>query len=280
VAESAARAQVAEAWGVVGLPDAPGRPGAGGLPAAPTGPGGALLVGGVDAADLADPRSEEALAKTFVVSLDYRPSSVTEVADVVLPVAPHAEKGGTFVDWEGRARTFQAALDTAAQSDYRVLDMLASEMGAFLGARTLAEVRAEMTGLGPWSGARPSVPEVPVGEVPSAGDGEAVLATWHHLLDEGSLQAGEPFLAGTAARPVARVSAATAEACGLADGADVVVSLGAERITLPLVVTEGMVDHVVWLPTNSQGSRVRTPGGAVVGLSPAPSSSQTSEVSQ
>jgi NADH-quinone oxidoreductase subunit G len=214
------------------------------------------------------------------VSLDYRPSSVTEVADVVLPVAPHAEKGGTFVDWEGRPRSFQAALETAAQSDYRVLDMLASELGSFLGARTLAEVRAEMTALGPWAGDRPSAPEVPVGEVPSAGDGEAVLATWHHLLDEGSLQDGEPFLAGTAPQPVARVSAITAEACGLTDGGDVVVTLGADGVTLPVVVTEGMVDHVVWLPTNSKGSRVRTPGGAVVGLSPAPSALQTSEVSQ
>ena len=36
-----------------------------------------------------------------------RQSSVTAVADVVLPVAPHAEKGGTFVDWEGRARALR-----------------------------------------------------------------------------------------------------------------------------------------------------------------------------
>ena len=265
VADAAAREQVAEAWDVVGLPDVPGRDGAGILRAATTGSINALVVGGVDAADLASAHSEEALAKTFVVSLDFRPSSVTAVADVVLPVAPHAEKGGTFVDWEGRPRTFEAALDSAAQSDYRVLDMLASEMGAFLGTRTLAEVRREMTKLGPATGERAAAPTVQVGDLPSAGTGQLVLATWHHLLDRGSLQDGEPFLAGTAARAFARVSAVTAESFGLVDGDTVTVSTVAGSVSAPVAVTAGMVDHVVWLPTNSDGSTVRAALGAVAG---------------
>jgi NADH-quinone oxidoreductase subunit G len=265
VADAVARQQVAEVWDIVGLPDAPGRDGAGILEAATTGSINALVVGGVDAADLANRHTEEALAKTFVVSLDFRPSSVTAVADVVLPVAPHAEKGGTFVDWEGRPRAFEPALDTSAQSDYRVLDMLASEMGAFLGTRTLAEVRREMTTLGPWTGERPAAPAVPTGALPSAGDGQLVLATWHHLLDRGSLQDGEPFLAGTAPRAWARVSAATAAALGLADGETATVSTAAGSVSAPVAVTAGMVDHVVWLPTNSDGSTVRATLGAVSG---------------
>ena len=265
VADAVARQQVAEVWDVVGLPDAPGRDGAGILEAATAGGINALVVGGVDAADLANAHTEEALAKTFVVSLDFRPSSVTAVADVVLPVAPHAEKGGTFVDWEGRSRAFEVALDTSALSDYRVLDMLASEMGAFLGTRTLAEVRREMTVLGPWTGERAAAPTVPAGDLPSAGDGQLVLATWHHLLDRGSLQDGEPFLAGTAAKAVARVSTATAESFGLVDGDTVLVSTAAGSVAAPLAVTDGMVDHVVWLPTNSDGCTVRAALGAAAG---------------
>ena len=38
------------------------------------------------------------------------PREVTERADVVLPVAAVAEKAGTFLNWEGRARLFEAAL--------------------------------------------------------------------------------------------------------------------------------------------------------------------------
>ncbi|TQJ49479.1 NADH-quinone oxidoreductase subunit G [Phycicoccus sp. SLBN-51] len=265
VADVAARQQVAEAWDVVGLPDTPGRDTAGIVGAACAGELEALVVGGVDAGDLADPRVEEALAKTFVVSLELRPSSVTAVADVVLPVAAHAEKGGTFVNWEGRVRPFQAALDSPAMSDYRVLDMLASELGVFLGTRTLAEVRSEMASLGPWTGARAAAPSVDAGDVPSAGEGELVLATWHHLLDQGSLQDGEPFLAGTAPRTRARVSTATAVAFGLAEGDLVTVSTNSGAVTAPVEVVEGMVDHVVWLPTKSDGSHVRSTLGVGAG---------------
>jgi NADH-quinone oxidoreductase subunit G len=83
-----------------------------------------------------------------------------------------------------------------------------------------------------------------------------VLATWHLLLDSGRLQAGEPFLAGTAKRAVARVSAATAAAAGVADGQRITVSTNAGSVTLPVLVT-AMADRVVWLPTNSAGCAVR-----------------------
>jgi NADH-quinone oxidoreductase subunit G len=83
-----------------------------------------------------------------------------------------------------------------------------------------------------------------------------VLATWHQLLDGGRLQSGEPFLAGTAKRPVARISAGTAAAVGVQDGADLTVSTDAGSLTLPAVVTD-MPDHVVWLPTNPVGLGVR-----------------------
>jgi NADH-quinone oxidoreductase subunit G len=66
----------------------------------------ALVIGGVDLDDLPDPElARRALGRVgFVVSLEIRQSSVTDLADVVLPVAPVQEKQGTFLDWEGRAR--------------------------------------------------------------------------------------------------------------------------------------------------------------------------------
>ncbi len=256
LADAEARAQVARAWQVAALPDGPGRDTAAIVAAAASGEIGALVVGGVDPADLGVPGVQEALAATFVVSLEIRPSAVTALADVVLPVAAHAEKGGTFLDWEGRVRPFEAALETGHVSDHRALDMLADEMGEFLGTRTLREVRAEMQALGPWSGARPSAPEVEPGEVPSPEHGTLVLATWRHLLDRGSLQDGERFLAGTAPRPVARLSEATAAGLGVADGDHLTVSVDGTTVTAPVLVCE-MADHVVWLPTNSAGCDLR-----------------------
>ena len=87
------------------------------------------------------------------------------------------------------------------------------------------------------------------------------------------MQDGEPFLAGTAHRTLARVSPATAEAFDLVDGDTVRVSTVAGSVTVPLAVTDDMVDHVVWLPTNSTGSAVRAAlavdAGAVVTLAKA-----------
>ncbi|KRE60943.1 NADH-quinone oxidoreductase subunit G [Nostocoides sp. Soil756] len=256
VDDAGAREQVASVWEVAGLPETPGRDTAGILAAAASGEIGALVVGGVDPADLGVADAAAAIAAPFVVSLELRRSTVTEVADVVLPVAAHAEKGGTFVDWEGRLRPFEVALDTGYVSDYRALDMLADEMGEFLGTRTLREVRTEMQTLGPWVGPRPEAPTVEAGEVPELAEGTLVLATWRHLLDRGSLQDGEPFLAGTAPRPVARVSATTAAALGVVDGDELTVRAAGVAVTAPVVVTE-MADHVVWLPLNSQGCDLR-----------------------
>ena len=84
------------------------------------------------------------------------------------------------------------------------------------------------------------------------------------LLDAGRLQDGEPYLAGTARLPVARLSAATASEIGAAEGDLVTVSSERGEITLPLAVTE-MPDRVVWLPLNSAGSAVNVQLGVTAG---------------
>ncbi len=139
VGDEAARSQVSEAWHVSELPAADGRDADGILAAAADGTLGALLVGGVEPDDFADPDAVLAAldAASFVVSLELRHSAVTERADVVFPIAPAAEKSGTYVNWEGRHRSFSAALPAAATPDLRVLDTLADEMGIDLGLPTV-----------------------------------------------------------------------------------------------------------------------------------------------
>jgi NADH-quinone oxidoreductase subunit G len=270
VTDEAARDAVARVWGT-GLPDTPGRDTDAMLAAAAAGELPALVVGGVDPDDTADPvLARQALERAFVVSLDFRESAVHEYADVILPVAPQQEKAGAYADWEGRLRPFERALQSNARSDHGILDLLAREMGVPLGTSGLQTLRRELAQLGTWDGQLPA-PQVDPVEPPRLAEGEAVLATWHHLLDRGSLQDGEPFLAGTAPRPVARLSATTAAAVGVVDGDLLEVSTDRGAITLPVAVTE-MPDHVVWLPTNSPGSAVRATlgadAGAVVRLAP------------
>ncbi|MEO6794145.1 MAG: NADH-quinone oxidoreductase subunit G [Mycobacterium sp.] len=259
--DESARAEIAQAWKLDGpddLPSQAGRDTDAILAAAAAGTLGALLVGGVEPADLADPAAALAAldAVGFLVSIELRHSEVTDRADVVLPIAPASEKTGTYVNWEGRRRRFGIALgDGAALSDVRVLDAVAEEMGVALGLSTVEAARDELAGLGVWEGARVAGPEVAAGTPPQPDAGEAVLAGWRMLLDNGVMQAGEPNLANTARKPVARLSAPTALEIGVAPGDPVTISTEHGHMTLPLVITE-MPDRVVWLPMNSGDSAV------------------------
>lgn len=242
------------------LPGEDGLDTAGIIAGAASGRLGALVVGGVDVDDLGLPGAREAVERAFVVSLEIRPSSVTEHADVVLPVAPHAEREGAFVNWEGRVRPFERSLATTALADHRVLHMLADEMGEFLGTRTVAEARRSLEAT-PAPTASGYPPRIRRAAVPQPGVGELVLATWRHLLDKGSMQDGEPFLAGTAKAPRALLSPVTAQEIGVAAGDLVTVSADDVRVTVPVLIHD-MVDHVVWLPTNSESCDLRSLAGA------------------
>ncbi|MGH3248204.1 MAG: molybdopterin-dependent oxidoreductase, partial [Trebonia sp.] len=262
VGDPKARAEVALAWNKPTLPSTPGRSTSALLAAAEAGELGALVIAGVDPADLPDPAGAlRALDRTpFIVSLELRASAVTDRADVVFPVAAVAEKAGTFVNWEGRGGTFTAALSVpGTRTDLYVLGAIADEMDVHLGLPDAGAARAELAALGSWKGARPAAPAV-LAESPQ-GSTDIRLATWAQLVDAGRLQDGEPFLAGTARPVVARVSAATAVAAGVADGEKVTVATTAGSVTVPLDVIE-MADGVVWLPTNSSGSAVRGDLGA------------------
>jgi NADH-quinone oxidoreductase subunit G len=270
VADETARAQIAAAWHVSELPSGSGRDADGILTAAADGALGALLVGGVEPDDFADPEAVLAALESagFVVSLELRRSAVTERADVVFPVASTAQKAGAFINWEGRYRPFEPALHgttrRASQSDHQVLDALAEEVGVYLGLSTAEAARAELSALGMWEGGWAAGPAVAAQEPTEPVAGEAVLTGWRMLLDDGRMQDGEPHLAGTAREPAVRLSADTAAEIGAADGDAVTVSTPRGSISLPLTITD-MPDRVVWLPLNSPGSAVHRKLGVTIG---------------
>ncbi|SFK33692.1 NADH-quinone oxidoreductase subunit G [Geodermatophilus ruber] len=273
VTDAAARAEVAAVWGVGELPAGPGRDLTGILAAVTHGELAGLLVGGVDPADLPDPRLAEAAlaAAQFVVSLELFPSAVTAHADVVLPVAAAPEKAGSYLDWEGRPRSFDATLHGTGQlPDGRVLQGLADALDVDLRLPAPEVARAELAALGvAQRRADGAGLDVPAPADPELAEDEAVLASWRQLLDAGTLQRDEPELAGTARPPVARLGKDAARRLGLADGDRVTVCGEMGQVTLPVRVTE-MPDQVVWLPMRSPGSELRaalgTPPGGVVRL--------------
>ena len=287
VIDPRARDEVARVWGLPALPTRFGRDTGQIIEAAATGELSALLVGGVEVADLPDPaRARIALGNVgFLVSLEQRPSEVTERADVVLPVAAVAEKSGTFLNWEGRARMFEAAIkpDQATTRhqlpDARVLTMLADALDVALGLADVRAARRELDLLAGWQGTYGSAPLETSVPLSRPEPGQAVLAGHRLLLDQGRLQDGDDALAGTRHAAVARLSAATAAEAGVRDGEPLTVSGPLGTVTLPLVVTP-MPDRVVWVPLNSTGGGVASDTGAlpgqVVGVGAAP----TAEVAE
>ncbi|WP_340540842.1 NADH-quinone oxidoreductase subunit G [Nocardioides sp. GXZ039] len=261
VSDPAARVDVAAAWGVDSLPAHPGRDGEAIVAGLVNGQLGGLVIGGVDPADTLDPEATRAAiaAASFVVSLELRSTEVTAAADVVFPVAPAVEKAGTYVNWEGRIRDFDRAIkNVASLPDLRILAGIADELAALgqgrpLGFRTVEEVWSEMEQLGAWDGARAEFD--PAIAATGQADADAmVLSTWKLMLDQGTMQDGDKYLAATARPAVAVVSRAVYDACGPT------VTVTGERgsVTLPAEVADDLVEGVVWIPANSAGNGLLT----------------------
>jgi len=256
VEDAAARVDIATVWGVPSLPANVGRTTSEIIDSLANGSLDAVVVGGVDPQDM--PNSAAALAalsKSFVVSLEIAHSAVTNVADVVLPVAAVTEKSGSYLNWEGRARAFDAAVtDSLNRSDLRILSALADEMGESIMLGTVTQAAREISSLGKWDGARAKFASVSAPGANKVSGNEALLTSWRRLLDLGTLQKGEANLAGTARKSVAVISPKRAESMGVKDGDILRVSNSHGSISLPALV-EDIHDDAVWVPRNSFGTQ-------------------------
>ncbi len=257
-----ARADIAAAWNVPNVPDTAGLDTDAIIAAATAGELGALVIGGVELADLADPAAARAAIEAvgFVVSLEVRQSEVTELADVVLPVAPPAEKAGTFVNWEGRHRRFEKVLaESAALPDVRVLAGIAEELGRPIGIKTTDQAASELAELNDWDGKRAAFRSRKQSAAKPVAK-KVVVSTWKQLIDGGRGQDGAEAYSATARSSVLRASAQTLTTFGVEPGAEATVTGPAGSVAFVAEVAD-LPDGVVWLPSNS-GVNL----GAVVGV--------------
>jgi NADH-quinone oxidoreductase subunit G len=215
----------------------------------------AVLIGAVDPMDIA-PDAKIKLSKKFIVSLEIRHSDITDIASVVLPVAAVVEKSGSFMDWQGNVRKFEAAVaQSLNRSDVRILSMLADEIGKPINLATVKAARAEFDSIGNWDGAKNVVKAVTPVASKNVSSDEAILTSWRNLLDKGSLQDGEDNLAGTARKSVVVISSDRAKKLGVTDSELVRVSNEYGAVTLPCQIAD-IEASSVWLPRNSASSQL------------------------
>jgi len=250
VSDATARVDLAAAWGVKSIPSETGLS----INEVINSDTKAVLVGGVDPFDISND-AKLALSKKFVVSLEIRESDITDIAQVVLPVAAVVEKSGSFMDWQGKVREFEAAVESLNRSDLRILSMLADEMGAPINLPSVKAARKEIAALGKWDGTAAGMKIIsPAAPITASAD-EAVLSSWRNLLDKGSLQEGEDNLAGTARATTAVISKTRADKLAVKSGDLIRVSNSYGAITLPCTIGD-IDDQSIWLPRNSANSQL------------------------
>lgn len=97
-------------------------------------------------------RVQKALEKLdFIVVQDILNGETARIADVVLPGAAFAEKGGSFTNIEGKIQSFSPVVPPPgdARPDWEILSLLAAKMGHSEPYNELESIRAEIRHLVP-----------------------------------------------------------------------------------------------------------------------------------
>jgi NADH-quinone oxidoreductase subunit G len=177
VADNSARVDVAATWGATSLPAERGRSSHAIVNAANNGEISALVLGGIDPHDHSyHDELISALKKSFVVSLEIASSSVAAFADVILPVAAVAEKSGSFLNWEGRSRSFDAAVsESLLRSDVRILSMIADAMNKPINLPSVKKAHEELAEIGSWNGDAAKFAPVLTQSTPTLSGNQALL---------------------------------------------------------------------------------------------------------
>ncbi len=153
VIEPAARAKMAEAWGVDDLSDQPGMKVTAMIPAAHDGKLKAFYVIGENPM-VSDPDLNhcEASLKNldFLVVQDIFMNETAKLADVVLPAASFAEKEGTFSNTDRRVHRIRKAVEPPGQAwdDWKITCEIATRMGfpmAYDSSRQIMEEISRVT---------------------------------------------------------------------------------------------------------------------------------------
>lgn len=259
VDEAAERADVEAAWGGP-LPAEPGRSTREILEAAAAREIDLLFLVGADPlTDFPDQALvRRALANAgFTVIVDISLGEYEPYADAVIPAAAFLEKGGHLTDWEGRGQRMAPVRDPIGLSrpEWRIFQELSEALGADLGFRSLEDVQAELGDL-----LAPRDVPAPA-SVPALAEDHTVegltLFTYPLLVDDGRLSVDAAELKAALHRePFVEVHPADAERLGLREGGRGTIRTERGQVELPVVVTDGIHQGAVFVPSNQEGLRV------------------------
>ena len=221
-------------------------------------PVAALFLHGIEPEyDCADPGRALAAAEAAdftVTATPFVTERIKAYSNVVLPIAPHTETQGSYINMEGLAQSFSAATPSRGDSspgwkvyrvlgqrlgmdnyDYETADEVAAD--ALQAGQSAAAVGAAAKTEDPLSVTLASADLIRGGEV-------SIYATDNLVRRAASLQKTAD---ARGARTVC-VSADTAHKLNIAAARQVIVTQDERSATLDLRVDDGVADDVIWLP--------------------------------
>ncbi len=236
---------------------------------------------GLDTAKPGLVRSVLANAESVIALSAYRSPELMELADCLLPIAAFTETGGTFVNCEGRAQSFNGVTPPLADARpaWKVLRVLGNllelpgfEMDSADQVRALALTEDLSARLGnrvgdasgePAGASQPSAVGEPAQPAAASAASGTVQPEPHALerLAEVPIYAGDPIVRRAPSlqqttdalqAPRARINAATLARLGLSAGDRVLLRQAQAEVSgdavLELAIDDGLADDVVRVP--------------------------------
>jgi len=220
-------------------------------------------------------RAMQALAgaDAVVAVASFATESMRQVADVILPLAPHAESEGSFVSLDGATQPFAAAGKAQGQArpGWKILRRLGSDLGLEgFGQVSLAEVQADLQNALDQGTVTRAAPELsdPVQQDGLCRIGEVAMYSVDALCRRSRpLQETEQADSGFIG-----LNPADAERLGLTDGAAVRVTQGEQSTELAVQVIDRVPVGGAWM--RSATCAARSLGQAVSPLTIEPAAAE------
>ena len=188
-----------------------------------------------------------------LIVLDCIATATAQAADILIPVAAWAERGGTFVNYEGRAQGFAPVFqrpeplpttagvitDLAHALDLALPDVTAALSDAFPGYQAPAPGAP-----GSPIPVSPLPAHIDAATRPDRGSWQAALTTWY---GEDPLASFAPALMELAPAPAARIAPAAACNAGIGDGTRVMLRGPAGALALSVRLDSGVAMDTIAL---------------------------------
>ena len=207
----------------------------------------------LDLAEGAKARNAFGAAEMVVMLTPFKVDAALEYADVMLPVSPFTETGGTFVNCEGRAQSFHPVVKNAGDSRpaWKVLRVLGEALGlADFAFESVDAVRAKVLGAEGVVAPNRLNNAVAIDSLNMQGASQGLQRVADvpiHFADplvrrSAPLQATKDSVA-----PLARMNASTLKALGFGGGDRVVVRSAAGQATVNVIEDDGVAAGCVRL---------------------------------